>query len=87
MQTEAGHGGRRVFAGLMSGGHSHGNLGYHYHAHMVNATSQQGNAYTLHILMKGAWKGLINDIPEFWDSARGEPAYSLSQRHRYVGKN
>ena len=69
------------------GGHSHGNLGYHYHAHMVNATSQQGNAYTLHILMKGAWKGLINDIPEFWDSARGEPAYSLSQRHRYVGKN
>jgi|GEM_PF-3183719 len=54
---------------------------------MNTATSLQGNAYTLHTLMKGAWKGKINDIPEFWDSSRGEPAYALSQRNRYVGKN
>ncbi len=68
------------------GGHTHGTLGYHYHAHMSQATSLRGNSYTLHALMRGAWKGRINDIPEFWDVSHGAPAYSLSQNHRYVGK-
>ncbi len=66
------------------GGHDHGDYGYHYHAHsesssVVNDTTD----YTLHILMKGAWKGTINSVPEFWDN--GAPNVSGSQKHRYVG--
>jgi hypothetical protein len=61
--------------------------------------------YDLHLLMKGAWKGQINDIPYFWSDTtssvtdpsgaevlinKGEtnaPSYSLSQKHKYVGKD
>lgn len=68
------------------GGHSHGTLGYHYHAHQVSKTTNNNVTYNLHVLLKGAWKGKINSIPEFWDTSRDEPAYSLSQRHKYVGK-
>jgi hypothetical protein len=81
------------------GGHSHGSYGYHYHAHTVqNNTSNNvdtitdgssAKTYKLHILMKGAWKGKINDIPEFWDNAHGSrseyaPEFSLSQKSKYV---
>ena len=68
------------------GGHSHEPVGYHYHALNVSAKSMGGIDYTLHVLLKGAWKGIINDIPEFWDTRRGEPAYSLQQQSPYVGK-
>ncbi len=68
------------------GGHSHGDLGYHYHAHTYSATTNSGKAYTVHALMRGAWKGKINSIPEFWDANKGEPAYSMAQKHVYVGK-
>jgi hypothetical protein len=68
------------------GGHTHGSLGYHYHAHTYATTSSKNAAYTLHALMRGAWRGKINSIPEFWDTAKGEPAYSMAQRHVYVGK-
>jgi hypothetical protein len=49
------------------GGHSHDNLGYHYHAHTVTWTNS-GNTqtYTLHVLLKGAWAGNINSIPYFY---------------------
>lgn len=67
------------------GGHSDPVLGYHYHAHLVAAKTAQGTPYTLHVLLKGAWKGAIAEVPEFWDQPKGEPAYSLSQRHAYVG--
>ena len=60
------------------GGHIHDNddeLGYHYHAHQADPGDEgiqvTGNDYTLHILMKGAWKGNINSIPEFWSN--GQP--------------
>jgi hypothetical protein len=43
-------------------------------------------SYTMHIMMKGAWKGNINGIPEFWDTNTNSPAYSLSQKHKFVGK-
>jgi hypothetical protein len=81
------------------GGHSHGSYGYHYHAHTVQnntsnnvdtiTDSSSAKTYKLHILMKGAWKGKINDIPEFWDSDHGShseyaPEYSLSQKSKYV---
>ena len=81
------------------GGHSHGNYGYHYHTHKVqNNTSNNidtitdgstATTYKIHVLMKGAWKGKINDIPDFWDSDHGShsqyvPEYSLSTRSKYV---
>jgi hypothetical protein len=83
------------------GGHIHGSYGYHYHSHTVNCTSSNnidtitdGNpndepTYNVSVLMKGAWKGYINDIPEFWDSDHGShdqyaPEYSLSQKSKYV---
>jgi hypothetical protein len=68
------------------GGHTHGELGYHYHAHQYAAKSPKGQSYTVHALLKGAWRGMINSIPEFWDTNKNEPAYSLAQRTRYVGK-
>jgi hypothetical protein len=83
------------------GGHIHGSYGYHYHAHTVNCTPSNnidtitdGNpndepTYNVSVLMKGSWKGYINDIPEFWDSDHGShhqyaPEYSLSQKSKYV---
>lgn len=68
------------------GGHSHDALGYHYHAHRATAVSPGSKSYTLHVLMKGAWKGKINAIPSFWDPTKNEPAYALSQQTVYVGK-
>ncbi len=68
------------------GGHTHGDLGYHYHAHTYQTTTTKGTSYSVHALMRGAWKGSINSIPEFWDTAKKEPAYSLAQKTKYVGK-
>ncbi len=48
------------------GGHDHDGIGYHYHAHTEAAVSPFGKAYTLHLLLRGAWRGKINSIPEFW---------------------
>ncbi|MFT7694172.1 MAG: hypothetical protein ACI8P2_002803 [Candidatus Latescibacterota bacterium] len=62
------------------GGHEHGVYAYHYHAEAIDATAvTQGpggssTAYTAHMLPpKGAWRGRINAIPEFWDGTA--PAY------------
>jgi len=56
------------------GGHEHDGYNYHYHAHtmdssVLNAISGYGGSlsYTVAVLMKGAWAGLINDIPLFWN--------------------
>jgi hypothetical protein len=56
------------------GGHEHDGYNYHYHAHtmdssVLNALSGYGGSlsYTVAVLMKGAWAGLINDIPLFWN--------------------
>lgn len=66
------------------GGHEHGDYGYHYHAHSAASSVLNDNTnYTLHILMKGAWKGSINTIPEFWDNTA--PNVSAGQRNKYVG--
>jgi len=74
------------------GGHSHGNYGYHYHAHTIqNNTSNNIDTitdgtlpleYKVHAYMKGSWKGNVNNIPEFWNN--GGPEYSLSQTNKYV---
>ena len=72
------------------GGHSHGDYGYHYHAHTVNS-KQEGlsvNSYTCHILMKGAWKGNIDNIPDFWDMDTKAPTLSGSSNDSiYAGGN
>ncbi len=50
------------------GGHDHGDgYGYHYHAHTQSVTSSTAPNPTFdeHILLVGAWKGNINDIPGF----------------------
>ena len=60
-----------------------------------NVTDKTNVPYTLHLLMKGAWKGQINNIPRFWandsgsdnNGETGAPSYSLSQKHKYVGKS
>ena len=83
------------------GGHSHGNYGYHYHAHTVASTQTDGmtsapsgvngatltpSSYNLRILMKGAWKGRINSIPEFWDQAQSAPSYTMGTNNSvYTG--
>lgn len=73
------------------GGHSHDDYGYHYHAHVVPEAAISGAVigtsgvtqtpsppgYNVHILMKGAWKGKINDIPDFWKD--GAPNYTIGQ--------
>ena len=81
------------------GGHSHGKYGYHYHCHTIQNNSSNNidtitdgsepTVYKIHALMKGAWKGNVNDIPEFWDTSHGSnnqyaPEYSLSQKSKYV---
>jgi hypothetical protein len=81
------------------GGHSHGLYGYHYHSHTVQNSSSNnvdtitdGSSpitYKIYILMKGAWKGKVGDIPDFWDSDHGShhqyaPQYSLSTHSKYV---
>ena len=72
------------------GGHSHGDYGYHYHAHTVNSEKEglSVNSYTCHILMKGAWKGVIGDIPDFWDMDTKAPTLSGSSNDSvYAGGN
>ena len=50
------------------GGHIHDEYGYHYHAHSANVEQQSGpNTYTFtqNYLQRGAFKGVINDVPGF----------------------
>ena len=72
------------------GGHEHDGYNYHYHAHTMESSELQaisaypGSAtYTVAVLMKGAWAGLINDIPEFWNG--DNPNTSGGQQNKYVG--
>ena len=72
------------------GGHEHDGYNYHYHAHTMASSALQaisaypGSAtYTVAVLMKGAWAGLINDIPEFWNG--DNPNTSGGQQNKYVG--
>ena len=70
------------------GGHEHGNYGYHYHAHSVNSITAGVSSldYTCHILMKGAWKGIIADIPYFWNSSSEQPNVTDSENNnKYAG--
>jgi hypothetical protein len=61
------------------GGHNHDGIGYHYHAHTVSDfTMSDGTKVTLNVLMKGAYAGNINSVP----NAFGPPSFS---NNRYFG--
>ena len=61
------------------GGHNHDGIGYHYHAHTVpNFAMSDGTTITLNVLMKGAFAGNINSVP----NAFGPPSFSTN---RYLG--
>ena len=72
------------------GGHEHDGYNYHYHAHTMASSILQAisgysgsTSYTVSVLMKGAWAGLINNIPEFWSG--DNPYTNGGQNHKYVG--
>ena len=70
------------------GGHEHDGYGYHYHAHSINSITAGVSSlnYTCHILMKGAWKGIISDIPYFWNSSSQQPNVTDSEnKNKYAG--
>jgi hypothetical protein len=74
------------------GGHTHGDYGYHYHAHSAPIVGLRDTAgsksligtgnFTQHYLMVGAWKGSINSLPVL-----GLGVIDDSITGRYVGKN
>ena len=64
------------------GGHDHGVYAYHYHSQTMDATYKD-ISFTAHMLPpKGAWRGRINEIPNFWDNDK--PAYG-GQPDKYHG--
>lgn len=69
------------------GGHDHDDYGYHYHAHAedVSSTDKRGDDYnfTQHFLMVGAYKGNINNIPDFQNG--GTNQLKDSELKKYVG--
>ena len=66
------------------GGHNHDGIGYHYHAHTVADYTPDGysTSYksTMHVLMKGAYIGIVNSIPYF----RSRVSNSLNT-NKYMG--
>jgi hypothetical protein len=68
------------------GGHYHDDYGYHYHAHAGTTTQQNGpNTHTFNqnFLQKGAFKGLINDVPGFLNVNTNQ--FMDNDIKRYVG--
>ena len=68
------------------GGHNHGDgFGYHYHAHTQSAvgTISPNNSFNQHILLVGAWKGNINNIPGFLEVKTSQ--LNDNTINRYIG--
>ena len=68
------------------GGHTHDDYGYHYHAFSEEVTQQSGpNSHTFqqNFLQRGAFKGLINDIPGFLNVNTNQ--FMDSEIKQYVG--
>ena len=43
-------------------------------------------SYTMNILMKGAWAGDIDSVPDFWNSNNnGKPATTGAQNNKWIG--
>ena len=43
----------------------------------VSAGTSTPQAYKLHVLMKGAWAGKINTVPEFWNLSNNAPSFTM----------
>ena len=77
------------------GGHDHGDYNYHYHAQGIANGDENGacssnclaaGSYTMNILMKGAWAGDIDSVPDFWNSNNnGKPATTGAQNNKWIG--
>ncbi len=76
------------------GGHDHGDYNYHYHAQGITNGDENGacsnclssGSYTMNILMKGAWAGDIDSVPDFWNSNNnGKPATTGAQNNKWIG--
>lgn len=66
------------------GGHSHGDIGYHMHAHTVENYVDSGTStpHTLHVLTKGAFIGKTNSVPCF-DWATTACSSATSDKYMY----
>ena len=70
------------------GGHTHDEYGYHYHAYNDEVTQQSGpNSYTFqqNFLQRGAFKGLVNNIPGFLNVNTNQ--FMDDDIKRYVGSS
>lgn len=59
------------------GGHDHDGLGYHYHAFAEEQTLFDNNdnptgTYDQHFLFVGAWKGIVNVVPGFYENTNSQ---------------
>ena len=68
-------------------GHTHGDYGYHHHTYSteVTQTAQNGATveYVQHFLYRGAFKGLVNDVPGFLQVSPSQ--FMEDEYKRYVG--
>jgi hypothetical protein len=68
------------------GGHSHGSVGYHMHAHTVENYVEYGRSssapHILHVLTKGAFIGKTNNLPCF-DWATTACSSTMSDKYIY----
>ena len=66
-------------------GHTHDDYGYHYHAFVTEVIQTHGpdtHTYDQHFLQRGAFKGLVNDIPGLFQVT---PSQLEDEYKRYVG--
>ena len=71
------------------GGHDHDDYGYHYHAHAEGEAARTRGSrlqFTQHFLMVGAYKGNINNIPDFQNGGTNQLKDRFGQI-RWVGRN
>ena len=57
---------------------------------IYEGSQPDGLKYTVHVLLNGAWKGKIDEIPYFWSDSPStgpfEPDINANQSTKYVGK-
>ena len=67
-------------------GHTHDGYGYHYHAFVTEVTQTEGpdtDTYDQHFFQRGAFKGLVNDIPGLFQVSTSQ--LMEDDYKRYVG--
>ena len=68
-------------------GHTHDDYGYHHHAYSTEVAQQAQNGqavtYVQHFFQRGAFKGLVNDIPGLFQVSTSQ--FMEDEYKRYVG--